>query len=415
MDRDYNRKLPARYIRTDMKNISDWIVVSNRPGVVVECPAMRTILFFRAPGWGGWRDCIEGLSQYAYEHDWMLMDVPQPSDMRAVSAMLCGVAPDGMLIDQPARAVPDPVRFFPGVPAILLDPPRLPSRFPVLVHDNRAIAEMAAEELMGSALAPRHLAYVPFPQKRRWSEERRVAFAEIVRERGGTCATFTGDALGRFLAKLPKPAGVFAANDTIAQQVMIAAAAEGLRVPKDVAVIGVDDEPCFCERTLPGISSVRTERRSVGYRFAALLDQMIDGRSPIPPVSVYAPVGITRRGSTRQLLTPDGAVETAIEYIRRNACSAKISLDDVAAVMKCPRCIATRRVRNATGHSIMDEIHNVRFLRMCELLRTTQTKISAIVNFCGYASEAFPKRYFLRRTGCTMRVWRKRNHLVPLA
>ena len=157
----------------------------------------------------------------------------------------------------------------------------------------------------------------------------------------------------------------------------------------------------------PGISSVRTDRKAVGYRLAAMLDRMIEDRSSIPPVSVYAPVGVTRRGSTRHLHRPDGDVEMAIEFIRRNACARKISLDEVAAVMKCPRCIATRRFRNATNHSIMDEIHDVRFRRMCELLRTTQTKISAIINFCGYASEAFPKRYFLKRTGCTMRKWRK--------
>lgn len=374
---------------------------------------MRTILFFRAPGWGSWIDCVEGVSQYAREHDWMLMDVPQPSDMRAVSAMLCGVMPDGLLIDEPPDANPAPAKFFSGVPTVLLEPPMLSGPFPILVHDNYAIARMAAEELMEQPLALRTLAYIPFPQKRKWSEERGKAFAEIVRERGGTCATFTRGSLGKFLARLPKPAGVFTANDTIAQQVMMAAAVEKLKVPNDVAVVGVDDEHCYCERMSPGISSVRTDRKAVGYRFAAMLDRMIEDRSSVPPVSVYAPVGVTRRGSTRHLHRPDGDVEMAIEFIRRNACARKISLDDVAAVMKCPRCIATRRFRNATSHSIMDEIHDVRFRRMCELLRTTQTKISAIINFCGYASEAFPKRYFLKRTGCTMRKWRKENGVVP--
>ena len=372
---------------------------------------MRTILFFRAPGWGSWHDCVEGVSLYAREHDWMMMDLPQPSNMRAVSDMLCGVVPDGLLIDSPLEDEPEQTRFFSGVPAIVLEPPSLPCRFPALVHDNRAIAEMAAEELMGTKLSLRNLAYVPFPQNTKWSEARGAAFAEIVRARGGTCTTFTRGSLGKFLSKLPKPAGVFTANDTTAQQVMMAAVAEKLHVPKDIAVVGVDDERCYCESTSPGISSVRTERKAVGYLFASMLDKMIEDRSSAPPVTVYAPVGVTRRGSTRQLRVADVDVERAIEFIRRNACSAKISLDDVAAVMKCSRCIATRRFRNATDRSIMDEIHDVRFLRMCELLRTTQTKISAIVNFCGYTSEAFPKRYFLKRTGCTMRSWRKENSL----
>lgn len=342
----------------------------------------------------------------------MMMDLPQPSNMRAVSEMLCGVVPDGLLIDSPDEDVPEPARFFPGVPAIVLEPRSLPCRFPALVHDNHAIAEMAANELMGTKLALRNLSYVPFPQKTKWSEAREKAFSEIVRTHGGTCDTFRKGSLAKFLARLPKPTGVFAANDTIAQQVMMAARAEGLRVPKDIAVVGVDDERCYCESTSPGITSVRTERKAVGYLFASMLDKAIEDRSLVPPVTVYSPSSITRRGSTRQLHVADGDVERAIEYIRLNACSAKISLDDVAATMKCSRCIATRRFRNATGHSIMDEIHDVRFMRMCELLRTTQTKISAIVNFCGYTSEAFPKRYFLKRTGTTMRSWRKANYIL---
>ena len=375
---------------------------------------MRTILFFRAPGWGSWHDCIEGVTQYAHEHDWMMMDLPQPSNMRAVSEMLCGVIPDGLLIDAPNEDVPEPAKFFAGVPAIVLEPRSLPCDLPALVHDNRAIAKLAADELMGTKLALRHLAYVPFSPKKDWSEARGKAFAELVRERGGTCTTFTKGPLGKFLAKLPKPAGVFAANDTIAQHVMMAAMAENLHVPKDIAVVGVDDEHCYCESTSPGITSVRTERKAVGYQFAALLDRMIDDRGSIPPVTVYAPIGVTRRGSTRQLHTPDWDVERAIEFIRRNACAEKISVDDVAEVMKCSRCIATRRFRSATDRSIMDEIHDVRFQRMCELLRSTQTKISAIINFCGYTSEAFPKRYFLKRTGCTMRNWRKKHSITPV-
>ena len=76
------------------------------------------------------------------------------------------------------------------------------------------------------------------------------------------------------------------------------------------------------------------------------------------------------------------------------------------AQMKCSRREATQRFKRVTGHTILDEIHNVRLERMCELLKTTDMKISAIINVCGYESEPFPKRMFLKRTGMTMRAYR---------
>ena len=372
---------------------------------------MQTILFFRAPERGSWHEVVEGAARYAREHNWMMMDVPQPIDMRIVSSMLCGFTPDGLLVDTPNRTIPEPVKYFSGIPAVLLDPVHVSSRFPALVHDQRSIAQMAADELMGLGL--KHLAYIPYNTRETWSVLRGKAFVEVVRSRGCNCTVFKNGSLGKFLAKLPKPAGVFAANDMMAQRVIMATTAEGLHVPRDIAVIGSDDEPFYCESTSPSISSVRTERKMVGYRFAALLDKMIADRSSVPPVSVYSPVGVTRRGSTRLIHMPDEDVEKALEFIRRNACSGRISVDDVANLMGCPRCIATRRFRKATSRSIVEEIHEVRFQRMCELLRTTQTKISAIVNFCGYSSEAFPKRYFLKRTGYSMRSWRKMQNIIP--
>ena len=77
--------------------------------------------------------------------------------------------------------------------------------------------------------------------------------------------------------------------------------------------------------------------------------------------------------------------------------------------MGCSRRLATLRFREATGQSILDEIHDVRFRRACDELRRTDKPVFLVVSECGYASASFFKRQFLRRTGLTMREWRRRN------
>src|SRR6476661_2994896 len=45
------------------------------------------------------------------------------------------------------------------------------------------------------------------------------------------------------LRALPRPCGVFAGNDVIACFLIEAARFHGMRIPRDVGVIGVDDDP----------------------------------------------------------------------------------------------------------------------------------------------------------------------------
>ena len=71
--------------------------------------------------------------------------------------------------------------------------------------------------------------------------------------------------------------------------------------------------------------------------------------------------------------------------------------------MNCSRRLATLRFREAVGHSIVDEIHDVRFQHACKLLDETDMPIYDIVSDCGYDSESFFKKYFKLRTGLSMK------------
>ena len=81
--------------------------------------------------------------------------------------------------------------------------------------------------------------------------------------------------LADWLGRLPKPCGIFAANDEVSEKVVAACRRLELRIPEDIALIGVDDVTYVCENSSPTISSVRQDFGLAGRTAAALLQDMM--------------------------------------------------------------------------------------------------------------------------------------------
>ncbi len=69
-----------------------------------------------------------------------------------------------------------------------------------------------------------------------------------------------------WLRKLPTPVGLLASNDIRAQQVLIACQNAGMRVPDDVAVIGVDNDDVICPLCDPPLSSVEPDTQALAMK-----------------------------------------------------------------------------------------------------------------------------------------------------
>jgi len=90
----------------------------------------------------------------------------------------------------------------------------------------------------------------------------------------GDWSAASGYELGRQLAGDPELTAVFCGNDTMALGVMRALAERGLRVPRDVSIVGFDDVPDAGFYT-PPLTTVRQDFGKVGRQaLNTLIDRM---------------------------------------------------------------------------------------------------------------------------------------------
>ncbi|MEX0701520.1 MAG: XylR family transcriptional regulator [Planctomycetales bacterium] len=292
--------------------------------------------------------------------------------------------------------------------------PEYVDRFPIstVETDNCRIAEMAAEHLLECRIG--HFAYcgMHLPTVDPWIEQRERAFVAYLRERGHRCSVFREKAahsrrwirlrtaLSDWIVSLPKPAGVFACNDARARHVLEACRIAGVRVPDDVAVMGVDNDELFCELTHPRLTSIIQGTEEIGYRSAELLDATMRGRFRKKRHLAVPPVGIALRDSTDVVASDDGVVSAAVSFIRDRA-TAGIQVEDVVRHVDVSRSNLVGRFEKAVGRSVHEEIQRVRLNSVRELLATTDLSLERIARQTGYSSAQYLTTAFRREFGQT--------------
>ena len=306
------------------------------------------------------------------------------------------------------------------VPCVWLDVPveKVPSGDSLVYHDGAVTGEMAAREFL--SLGFRHFAVVADQLYRTWSTKRTDEFRRVVREADGTLSVLRlmSPAVNRlasllkiepWLRRLPKPCGVFGVNDLIASEVLSVANRIGLRVPEDIAVIGVDNDEDICTLTTPPLTSIATDWEKGGYLAAEELDRFMRNPNAKPRRIPFGELGIVRRASSSPCQARvDPRVAAASLFIREHACEG-IGVDDVVRQMGCSRRLATMRYMETTGHSIFAEIREAQFEQVLVLLAQRDVQLGAIADRCGWRSPTALRAYFEKRLGMTMREWRARN------
>jgi len=289
------------------------------------------------------------------------------------------------------------------------------SGIPYVDTDNERIAILAAEHLLERAIP--HFGFYGLSPSRVtvWSDARHEAFAHRLHAAGRSVGTLLArhdstrwsllqDELKTWLAALPKPVGVMACDDVRARHVLEACRSLGLRVPHDVAVIGVDDDEFVCELSDPPLSSVAQAARRVGHEAARLLDQLMRPTrftgdetmaGPVPQRMVVPPVGVVARRSTDTLAVDDPVIAAAIRSIREQAVKG-LEIAELVTASKLSRWQLEDRFRRVVGRSIHDDMLHVRLNEARRLITTTDLPLKQIAPRSGFRSVAYMTTLFRR-------------------
>ena len=378
---------------------------------------MQTIAFITDLHVGAHIAAVEGVYERARTYGWHVVEIEYEHSNRPIADYIRTWKPAGCILSCSALTKPLAPEVFDKLPTVYLDPDEetLTGRHHCVINDPEPIARLAYREL--AALGCASFAYVGWNERTLWSEGRHQAFGKQVRAGGHPFAAFTDSwtakdklhfhkRLGAWIKRLPKPCGIFAANDDTASQVADACHFSGLEIPSQVAIIGVDNLEIICENAVASLSSIAVDFRQAGRLCADYLAELLANPKLPAENRSFGPGSVIRRQSTHNLAHTDARVTRVLERIRREACLG-LKAADVIADLGLSRRAGEQLFRQATGSSILEEINRVRMEQVFALLRRPDYPISLIAQQCGWQSDVFLKKLFKRQTGTTMRDWRK--------
>ena len=292
------------------------------------------------------------------------------------------------------------------------------STAPNITADYHSMGAMAAEVFLSRGF--RSFAYFG-NNGMCWSDERRDGFRRRLedagygkdlyiydKERGNNLWYFDLVWLQDWLEALPRPVGIMACDDNQASILVEACRSMGIRIPFDVAIIGVDNDEVVCGMADPAITSIDVDIERGGYEAAEMAERMVRDPAFKGHDIVLRPLAVITRTSTNVMATGDRAVQAALQFINDNI-DHKILVSDILEVVPMSRRLLEKRFLKATGMSIHQYITQLKVNRFAQLLLSSKDSIADIT---ARMDEQDPKRLarsFTALKGCTPADYRRRK------
>jgi LacI family transcriptional regulator len=296
----------------------------------------------------------------------------------------------------------------PDVAIVCLSPAADDAPMSVVTHADQAIGRIGGEYLLGGGFP--QFAFFGTEQDP-GSLQRLAGFRETVEEAGRPCharlyaepqtaeAPTDRQLVRQWLNELPKPIAIMTHLDYLARLTVNAAVDLGLRVPDEVAVLGVNNNLWTSVLAALPVSSIQLNMRRLGSVAAETLDALMDGGAPPPPRSI-PPLDVVTRHSTDITLVDDPLIRRATTYIRDHATEG-IAVEDVLDDLGVSRSTLVKRMKAATGQTTQQAIRRAQVERAKQMLINTEMSMDHIARACGFHRQPRLNEAFKRLTGMT--------------
>ncbi|MBN1457777.1 MAG: substrate-binding domain-containing protein, partial [Sedimentisphaerales bacterium] len=271
------------------------------------------------------------------------------------------------------------------------------------ISDSKQIGRMAAEHLLDCGLW--NFAYCGLTDIY-WSQARSESFAQEIAKAGFNVDFYRSPNqkkpvsvdqekayLAQWLRSLKKPVGIMACNDERAMQIIEACKTVSIKIPEDVAVLGVDNDELICNICSPALSSISVNFEQAGFQAAQLLDELMSGKKTSANTIFISPTHIIARQSTDILNVKDKDVADAIRFIYDNWHN-NLQVNDVVAKTTLSRRVLEKRFRKVLKRSINEELRRVRINNISRMLMDTNLTITQIASRFDWTDTGHISRYF---------------------
>jgi LacI family transcriptional regulator len=328
------------------------------------------------------RGVLRGVMPFAFSRDWQCNVVgvglsnvsDNPSDF------------DGIIVQIGSEKEVDKFGSA-GVAVVNVSSSMQVDSMPSVVCDDIAVGRLGAEYFLRRGF--RYFGWYS-PLDRRFAILRQQGFAARLAERGfEPVIAINRTTLASTVSSLGRPGAIMCCNDVSALEVLEQCRASKLKVPDEVAVLGVDNDDLIQSLASPPLSSIGTATEQIGFEAAALLERLMD-RLPaaMSDKILISPTGIITRRSTDLTAIADVEVAEALRFIREHA-TGPIGVGDVLQSVSVSRRQLERRFQAALGRSMLEEIRRCRMERARQLLLETDLTIPQVATASGFSSASY--------------------------
>lgn len=303
-----------------------------------------------------------------------------------------------------------------NIPVILQNYKDRSSVFSNLTGDYIGTGEMAA----GFFIKRRYRNFAFYGNKGVvWSRERAEGFRKEIEKNGGNYYYFESENLSgeqwgsshiqldQWLLSLPKPVGLFACDDSFALQVSEICKINNIRIPEEIALLGVDNDELMCRLSDPPISSIVLDVERGGYEAGILIDQLISNERTESFDIIIKPIRLELRQSTEKYNISNEYISKIVNYIEDNFTS-EINIESLTELVPLSRRNLEVKFKNEMNTSIYQFILDCRIEYFTHLLVTTDRPMFDLALESGFTDCKNISRVFKKFKGCTPLEYRQK-------
>lgn len=194
------------------------------------------------------------------------------------------------------------------------------------------------------------------------------------------------------LRNIPKPAGIFCADDRLALNLYYRAQQLEIKVPEDISILGVGSLKRAEDGGVNAISVVQMDHIKQGYVAARLIEEALSGNASEKRITL-SPDGIVHRATTARRAVKDALVKKAMEIIDHDR---SINVIELSRRLDVSRRTLEKRFLAATHMNVAKAIEYQRFQHAKQLLKSHRYNHESIASLAGYRNHRQMIRSFER-------------------